>query len=1278
MSREDRRPPLGPQARAVIPWMAGWQLLRALGMILCAAALGTLVALVAREGFAVQRAAGDQAPSGLAEFLGSGTARLDGVLPAALQQPPLLLAGLVVLGAALRAIAEWRLSVTARRGSEGAKTLVRHRLLRRMLAGPAAEPAPDATRPNAARTRPAGGEPAASSPREDAGSVAVLAARGLDALDQYYLRSLTALVATAVVPPVLLAWILLSDPLSLGIILVTLPLVPVFMILIGRTTQDQTARAQDRLLMLSRHVVELARGLPVLIGLNQQGRQARALRELGRRYRGETLRTLRTAFLSSLALELITTISVALVAVGIGLRLVDGRLGLDTGLMILLLAPECFQPLREVGTAYHQSQDGVEALRRAERLTGSAPGHDDAAPAGAPEVGAGAPGARGAGDVAGVVGGAGVSGLTGATGPAWELRGVCAGYPGRGRVLGPVDLTLRPGTVAAVAGPSGAGKSTLLGVLAGLILSEEGRVSLPEGAVVRFIGQDPVFVGRTVREEMEFFAAAGADSSEATEAEVTAAEVTAAEVSEWLERLGLAELAETAPGALSSGQRRRLAVARALCGLQAPHPTDANRASGPGETRPRLLLMDEPTAHLDPRAADRVHAAVAEARRRGAAVLLVSHAPQLLARTDQVLRLDAAGRTASLTPGGLTTDLHTATNGDLTEESAEQNAPAEPAAAGEPAASSPGGRSAPQPVTSRHGVRALLRLASLGELRPRAAAGALALAVLTVLFGAALTALSGWLIVRAAQQPGIMYLMLAVTGVRFFGLGRAIFRYLERLATHRVVLDLAQRLRERLWDAFSATAPGFRQVLGGSGFLTRMIADVDNLRDALPRVLLPLGTLPPVLLLAVGATALTLPQAVAPVALAAVLSMTLLPWLTARADGAAEQRLREGGSRTLGWILTGLRAAEDLRANGLAGRFLARLSGLERESAAAARRASAASGMGTALSTLLWWGCAAAVAWLAWEPVASGAVSAPVAAIPVLLCTALVEPTAQADDAARGWHDLTALAARLAEALPETAGAEASDPDAGPAGLRTETVRDAVGSSGGRWEAGGHGEAGGRWEARGLTTRWPGMDRPALQGLTGEVGPGQWWGITGPSGSGKSTALAVMLGFLPAESGSLLRDGRPMRPEDLRGQSAWCPQEAHLFDSTLRGNLILARPEGPTPTDAEVREVLERVGLGELLDALPDGLESRVGAGGRLLSGGQRQRLAVARALLTRADLLLLDEPTAHLDRETAQRVMAQVASGSRGQDIATVVISHQPEDLAPCERISELRQAGA
>ncbi|MGZ4662316.1 MAG: ATP-binding cassette domain-containing protein, partial [Arthrobacter sp.] len=281
--------------------------------------------------------------------------------------------------------------------------------------------------------------------------------------------------------------------------------------------------------------------------------------------------------------------------------------------------------------------------------------------------------------------------------------------------------------------------------------------------------------------------------------------------------------------------------------------------------------------------------------------------------------------------------------------------------------------------------------------------------------------------------------------------------------------------------------------------------------------------------------------------------------------------------------------------------------------------------------------------------VLAGNVEPAIAAVVILLQLALVEPYAATTTAVRQYPALRLVLDRISES-------GVLDPDGGveSGGLVSIPVRPG-------------GKAG--VELQGLSAAWPGSP-PVFSGLTAMAEPGRWLAVTGASGSGKSTLLAVLLGFLPARAGRVA----------VTGRAAWCPQEAHLFDSTIRGNLMLGRPamqgapEDISPKDEDpgndasrqMENALAAVGLDRLLARLQDGLDTRIGPGGAFLSGGERQRLAVARTLMTGADVILLDEPTAHLDAASGAAMLSDLRRGLRGRTV--VLVTHNPADLDPTD----------
>ena len=1316
--RADRRPPLGPDARKTLSTFGVITAVHTLATVLFSAALAVIIARAAHAGFAAvaaehARLKETSAPDvyrAYIEFSGSAQAQLEAHggwllgLGGIFGDTDTITPGLIAVAVAallVRSGTDYLLAVSAQRAASGAKSQIRSALLKRVLATGGAD-TPEGT-----------------------GATAVLLSRGLNALDDYYTKTLTAFVSTAIVPFILWVVVAALDWMSAMVLACTLPLIPVFMILIGKNTRDETAEAQAELHRLSDHILELVRGLPVIIGLGRERAQTRSMNALGQRYRERTMQTLRSAFMSSLALELITTISVALIAVLIGVRLVNGTLGLDTAILVLLLAPECYQPLRDVGAAYHQSEDGVAALRSAQKII------DAPLPAVAADSNAQDSSAKD-------------SAVQKAQPSTIAVEDLSVSYPARPAVLTNLSLNLdrrvgtaqgERGAVIGVMGESGCGKSTLLNVFSGAV--REGLVPTGSEEPVHLAGsvnglgttlvipQSPVFTAPTVQTEMALYALSATEAERERAAALLGEAMDSKKLSVTdaesallvgpLAQLGMEKLTALEPGALSAGQARRLAVARTLARAEAIY-----RAGG--EQTVLTVLVDEPTAHLDAYSAYLVTRALHRLAELGATVLIVTHEQELAAGCDTLVRAVQTAQGYTWTAEANTARVAVPAQApahllkDREEYEAESTAPAGASAAAEVKEAEPAGLFA--------SLRTLKELTGIGV---RAATGPVIMAAITSLMAAALTALSGWLIVRAAEGPAMMYLMVAIVGVRFFGLGRACARYAERLMTHSKVLAAANILRLRAWVGAWQSVSSVRALLRGDALLERLVGGIDELRDGVPRVIIPPAAHLLVMTAALITTTCILPQALIPVLLAVLVSTFVAPWIVLRADARAEALARRSTAQMLRLGTGMLSAAEDLRANGVATTAEKANGALDAENLSALQKGSTAQGVGRTLVTLSWFGAALASAIIAYPLAVDGTVRAPEAAIVVLLCTGMLESSLGHVEAVRSWPAFSRLLATIApsvrdvslegvvatstlkrsvpteaevdthvlprrvERLRARAEAEMEElleadrqraqrfarPESA-AGSKSDTPRPPKPGEPTLVSCGTPQELGVKVTDPALSlqdaaARWPGMDHPVFTDLNMNARAGSWTAVTGPSGSGKSTVLATVLGFLPLESGRVLASGEVLEDEQLRGYAAWCPQAAHIFESTLEGNLMLARDRSDRPSEEELIEVLRRVGLGEWFDALPQGLRTPVGAGGSFLSGGQRQRLAVARALLVNSPVLLLDEPTAHLDAESARALMADLDAATRSSSVATVLVSHRPEDIARCDEVVRL-----
>jgi ATP-binding cassette subfamily C protein CydCD len=1082
---EFRRPEFGPVPKASIYVLGALAASRAVGLVLIAEA-------VAR---------------GIGALAGSG------LTPAATLT--ILLCGLT--GLLLRAGGEWAASVVARRVATGVKRDLRSRLWRRI-----------------AQTEGSGG------------GTAVLAADGLDDLDDYYVQTLPALISAVVVPLIVGVRILGADWLSALIIVLTIPLVPLFMILIGKHTQQRTDEALSALTRLADHLTELARGLPVLVGLGRVEEQTRALDGIQRRYRARTEETLRWAFLSSLALELIATISVALVAVVLGLRLLDRTMTLEPALIALILAPECFQALRDVGSAFHASQDGLSALDRAKALLSKKPARDMR---------------RGGAD-------------------AVTVEKLSVRYAGRASAtLTDLDADLRG--ITAITGPSGAGKSTLLAALAGVLPSDAEVTGVIRGAdAVAWAPQAPRAFASTPREEIALYGAGG----------------------DALAELGLAPLADAAVAELRPGQLRSLAVARALARVDA------------GAT---LLVLDEPTAHLDPVAAQLVRDAVLR-RAASCTIVFASHEAATLALAERRITVHSAATAPS---------------------QLKYVSPSEAQTAPSPTSEAPTSIESEPHESAR-------RLTLLSLLHPHAWlwAGSIGLGALAAGLAAGLTAVSGWLIVRAGVEEYIMYLLVAIVGVRAFGIGRAAGRYAERLVTHRAAFLVVDALRLRLWRAIAQRGAGSRRLLEGGAPLDYLVTLADDLRDQLPRIVPPVGAGILVIAGTIVTTAVVTPHLTVLVAAVLILAVVLAIVLAIRGErGAGAERIAARSAIVRGTAALAS-ASSDLRGNGVTDGALRDLDAHAERLATAERRAAWSAGLGTAVIT------AATTLLAVLAPVLSAGAPAALVSVIALLALAVLEPLADLVSSAQRVPAMRALLERLDPVLQPAPAAEWGSQH--PEGTRRLALDE-------------------------VTIRYPGAERAAVADVSGAVQRGQWLVLDGPSGSGKSTLLSAVMGALPPASGAVVADDLPITAFDERAwrdRVAWCPQDAYVFDSTLRGNLMLARAREDAPDDHDMRSALNRAGLGALLASLADGLDTRVGAGGSALSGGERQRLAVARALLTRSDVILLDEPTAHLDEPTAAAMMADVRAATA--DRIVLLVSHRAADRQDGDEIVRLTGA--
>ena len=1049
---------------------------------------------------------------------------------------------------AVRALLGLLSDVAGARCSATVTTTLRHRLLEAALALPGGEVTGRRT-----------------------GELTLLLTRGVASVEPYLTRYVPALALACVLPPLTLVAIASQDLLAAAIVLATLPLVPFFAALVGLATRDRADQQWRLLGALAGHFVDVVRGLPTLVVHGRAKAQSRTIRRITNDYRQASLATLRLAFASSAVLELVATLSVALVAVAVGLRLAAGHLDLGTALVVLLLAPEAYWPLRRVGAEFHAAAEGTATFEQATALLGTA----------TPADGAG-----------GVGVGVGVPRVEGVSWGAVQVDDLTVTYPGRTVPALRLDsLRLPRRGLVALAGPSGCGKSTLLAVLAAEVEPVTGEVHAGATALsaatragwrrqVSWLPQRPWLEAGTVRDNL-LVARPGADTSDLVAALHHSG---ALDVVNALPD-GLETVLDEEGSRLSAGERARVVLARAFLA-----------------DRP-LVLVDEPTAHLDRDSEARLVAALQLLARRST-VLVVTHSAVVTVAAERVVVLERAG-----------------------------DGPAAPAT--EPF---------PRPARTDELPPASFPVEALPGTSRRLAVS-YALGAMASACGVALVITSGWLITRAAEHPPVLYLMVAIVGVRAFGIGRPLLRYLERVVGHDAALRLLAEERTRVYDAVVPLTPGALGRRRGE-VLTHLVDDVDAVLDSRLRV-----RSPHVAALAVGTIAAAVATVFEPVA-GAVLALALgvaylvsgaVRLLTARAErGLVTRRSMLSAS-----VLQAVQSARDLVLWQASPAAVARVDETGARLAAAARRSAGAVAVGRSAVTAVVGAATVVLAAVTASGTAAGALSGPVAAALVLAPLALSEVLGALPDAAAVAARTRAARTRIQDLVRHSPAV--SDP-VEPVPLPLSDAGLVVDHVSAGWE------------------------RPVFSDVGLRLAPGARVGVVGPSGSGKSTLAALLVRFRDPTSGRISLDGVDLRQvslDDVHRAVTLVDDDPYLFSSTVLENVRLARPAASRD---DVEAALRAVALGPWLDDLPEGLDTFLGDGHATVSGGERARIGLARAVLSGAPVVVLDEPTAHLDTGTARAVADDLlhASGDR----SLVWISHDGIGLEAMDRVLRLGES--
>lgn len=1071
---------------------------------------------------------------------------------------------------------------------------------------------------------------------ERTGELLNAATEGVEALDAYIRQYLPQLAIAVLIPITVLAFVIPLDLLSAVVLVLTAPLIPLFMILIGNMAEGITRKHWTQLSRLSAHFLDVVQGLTTLKLFGRSRAQARVIAAIGDRYRRSTLEVLRVAFLSALVLELVATLSTAVLAVEIGLRLLGGNLNFERAFFVLLLAPEFYAPLRMLGARFHAGTAGLEAAKRIFEILDIAP-----------EVNA--PMHERQPDQAPI----NLETLL----PPGEIRfdGVGYAYPDGSVALEDISFTFRAGETVALVGPSGAGKTTLASLLLRFNEPNQGRIlvegenlnAIPPGAwrsALAWVPQNPYLFDDTVLANIRL-----ARPEASKEAVINAAKV--AQAHEFIQDLpeGYNTVIGERGMRLSGGQAQRLALARAFL-KDAP-----------------VLILDEPTANLDLDLEDTLNRATRQLL-HGRTGLIIAHRLGTAALADRIVVLDA-GRIVE--PG---------THSDLLKKGSFY-ARLINAYSGEPAGganiehghprkqtadcSQPQQENLPViegPSTLLHHdnnqklpgtLHTLGRM--LGMIGPHTWLAALSvlLGFAAIISGVGLMATSALIISLAAVAPSIALLQVPIVGVRFFGLSRGVFRYLERYVSHDLTLRLLSRLRVMFYRALEPLSPAGLEAYHSGDLLSRALGDLAALENFYLR-----GVAPPLAAVLTTAAVCLFLGGFAPIlALAQFLFMLLtgvgLPVLIRLMSRSSGRELIDSRSRLNTLLVDGIQGLPDLQAAGVEGRHQQKIHrGIQR-----LNRAQTAlvkfEGLGLALASLL----ANLAAWtmllLAIPMVERGLLPGVYLAVITLAALSSFEAITPLISAAGYLESCLAAARRIFEILdlkPVVQEPAQPPPHAKSADLQVRELYFRYPPSQLRNGAASH------------------INPPALAGITLSLSVGRQIALVGPSGAGKSTLVNLLQRFWEYDGGQILFDGREIRSYEsgfVRSQIAVIAQHTYLFNASLRENLLIARPGA---SQSEIEGAAQAAGIHTWIETLPEKYDTWIGENGLRLSGGQRQRLAIARALLKDAPVIVLDEPTNGLDALTERQILKSLGTVLNGR--TQLWITHR---LAGLERMDEI-----
>lgn len=1053
--------------------------------------------------------------------------------------------------------------------------------------------------------------------KERHGDVIHMLTDGLEQVDAYVARYIPQILYAIMIPLIMGIAIVDTLPIIGIILIITVPLIPFFMILIGKQADRLNKEQWERMSFLSGHFLDVLQGITTLKLFGRAKDQIKVIGRLSEEFKDSTLRVLRVAFLSALVLELVSTISTALIAVYLGLTLLDGEISFFSAFFILLLAPEFYTPFRQLGAAFHTGMAGKTSILKYEEFMNRQP----SLPIG------------------------GQSQLKGKV-QAIEIKDLTFTYEDSENGVQHISLEAKRNSPIMLVGESGAGKSTIAHIIGGFLTAPKGSVTIDGFDLcdidiewwrqqITYVSQHPHIMKGTLRDVLSF--GMNVSDEEIIEA---CKEVQLLDVIN-RQQDGLDTVIGEGGLGLSGGERQRVALVRAFL------------------RKGQVLILDEVTAHLDVK----TEAIISSAIKRlmdNKIVIIIGHRLQTMhwASTLYVLkhgRIIQQGSYAKLlSVDGYFKDLVTSGLGEFSS-TIEEQLKTEKSFSLEHREEIDNlirvdnqdayvlGKDTiqtPEVSTSKTGIQGWKLLFTVLSPAKWSLVLALIFTFLTVFMNVGLLTVSAWLLASAALQPGLTYLSLAIVGVRFFGVSRAVCRYFERYTSHRMAFQGLYGLRVWFYAHLEPLAPAILKRFGSGDMLGRIMGDIEVLQFFYLRTLIPpAAAITLTIFVAYGVSTID-NSLVAPIVLAAFILGLVLPLVVYAHNKQSLTAIgpQQGEYKSL--LSDTMDSLEDVISYGNEQLVYDRIQHMM--STVDANKGIIERGMNLGNTLFL------------------GGVQITVVIVAILAANALTGAWASvmvavAAIGTQAWFE--ALQPMIAAVHH---GAESKVATSRLIALADEPIPVVEPNAPKPFNAN---------REITFTDVSFGYDahRRIYEHLRLDIKQGQSIAIVGASGSGKTT-LFNMLERLYDYSGSIhvgdveLKD---ISIDTWRNALGTITQDTYIFHASFEDNIRLARPDA---SEADLEYTIDCASLRSVVERLPDGIHTIVGSGGHGLSGGERQRVALARLFLRKPQVVLLDEPLEGLDQVTRKALHRDLMEYV--QDKTCLYITHQLEGLEHMDRI--------